>query len=383
MQDSKTSRSVPFFDYPHVFTSQESAMLATVRDVGRRGAYIMQRDLEEFEQRLAEYVGAKYVLGLANATDALHFALRAAGIGVGDEVILSSHTMVATPAAAHFAGATPVPVECGSDHLINPDAVRDAVTPRTKAIMPTQLNGRTADMDELQKIADQYGLLIIEDSAQALGSKFKGRCAGTFGAAGCISFYPAKTLGCLGDGGCLITNDDKIYESVKLLRDHGRNDQGKVVTWGLNSRLDNLQAAILNNQLSLYDDAVARRREIAKLYHSQLEGRDQIVLPPDADSDPDHFDVYQNYEVEVENRDQLRAYLHQHGIGSLIPWNGQAVHQLTQLGFDQSLPYTDRLFQRVLMLPMNTAVSNDDVTYVCQSILKFYCSGASSRTEAA
>ncbi|HJN13329.1 MAG TPA: DegT/DnrJ/EryC1/StrS family aminotransferase, partial [Pirellulaceae bacterium] len=241
-----SDRKVPFFNYPDVYLSDENSLLSIMQDVCKRGAFIMQKDLREFEQNVASYVGVKHVVGLANATDALHLAVRAAGIGPSDEVIFSSHTMVATPAAVHFAGATPIPVDCGSDHLIDPDAVAAAITPRTKAIMPTQLNGRTADMDALEAIASKHGLLILEDSAQALGSKFKGRSAGTIGVAGCISFYPAKTLGCFGDGGCLLTNDDSIYEQTLLLRDHGRNADGDVVMWGLNSRLDNLQAAVLN-----------------------------------------------------------------------------------------------------------------------------------------
>ena len=222
-----SSREVPFFNYPSVFTTDETKLLELIQDVGRRGAFIMQSDLEEFESMLAEYVGAKHVIGMANATDALHFLVRASGIGPGDEVIFCSHTMVASPAAIHFAGAKPVPVECGNDHLIDPQAVAAAVTPRTKAIMPTQLNGRTAKMDALREIAEMHDLLILEDSAQALGSRFKGQCAGTFGAGGCISFYPAKTLGCLGDGGCLITNDSQVYEEVLLMRDHGRNHEGR------------------------------------------------------------------------------------------------------------------------------------------------------------
>ena len=166
-------RSVPFFDYPAVFTSDEQQLTAIICDVARRGAFIFQQELADFEKHLAEFVDAKYVLGMANATDALHLAVRAAGIGLGDEVIFCSHTMVATPAAVHFAGATPVPVECGTDHLIDPQCISAAITPRTKAIMPTQLNGRTADMDAVLAIAKEHDLLVIEDAAQALGSRFK------------------------------------------------------------------------------------------------------------------------------------------------------------------------------------------------------------------
>jgi len=176
---AKTSqRFVPFFNYPHVFTSQETEFMSIIQDVGRRGAFIMQQDLKAFEQHLAKFVGAKYALGVGNCTDGLYITLRAAGIGHGDEVIFCSHTMVATAAAIYFARAIPVPVECGPDHLIDPVSVEAAITPRTKAIMPTQLNGRTCDMDALQAIADQNALLIIEDAAQALGSRFKGKAAG-------------------------------------------------------------------------------------------------------------------------------------------------------------------------------------------------------------
>lgn len=365
-------RNVPYFNYPYVFTSEADHFTLIFQDVGRRGAFIMQRDLRDFEQHLATFTGARYALGVSNATDGLHIALRAAGIGPGDEVIFCSHTMVATAAAIHFAGATPVPVECGADHLMDPAAAAAAVTPRTRAIMPTQLNGRTCDMDALQAIADKHGLLIIEDAAQALGSKFKGKQAGTFGIASAISFYPAKTLGCLGDGGAVLTNDDDVYRKLFLLRDHGRDETGDVVMWGLNTRLDNLQAAILDYKLARYDQEIARRREIASLYQRLLGDVGELVLPPAPDSDPDHFDIFQNYEIEAERRDDLRAYLKEHGVGTLIQWGGKAVHQFEKLGFKVSLPYTERMFTRCLMLPMNRSLSDDDVEYVCETIRQFY-----------
>jgi dTDP-4-amino-4,6-dideoxygalactose transaminase len=364
--------TIPFFDYPSLFKSDEKNLISLIQDVGRRGAFIMQRELEEFESTLAEYLGARHVIGMANATDALHFAVRAAGIGPGDEVIFSSHTMVATPAAAFFAGAIPVPVECGNDHLIDPAAVEKAITSSTKAIIPTQLNGRTADMGALQKIADANGLTIIEDSAQSLGSQYKGKCAGTFGLAGCISFYPAKTLGCLGDGGCMVTNDDDIFRRARRLRDHGRDADGEVVSWGLNSRLDNLQAAILLHKLKSYDRDVARRREVADMYEAALGNVTELRLPPAPGSEPDHFDVFQNYEIEAEQRDELRDYLSEQGIGTLIQWGGKAVHQFAKLGFRQRLPKTERLFETMLMLPMNTSIRDDQVQRVCDCIKRFY-----------
>jgi dTDP-4-amino-4,6-dideoxygalactose transaminase len=365
-------RRIPFFDYPQVFLSDEQELMAIIADVGRRGAFIQQSDLVQFESRLADYVGAKHVLGMANATDALHLALRAGGIGPGDEVIFCSHTMVATAAAIHYAGGIPVPVECGADHLIDVNAVKKAITPRTKAILPTQLNGRTANMDAIFAIAREYNFVVFEDAAQALGSKFNGRCAGTFGRASCVSFYPAKTLGCLGDGGCVITNDDELARRVRLLRDHGRDDIGEVRAWGLNSRLDNLQAAILNCKLDHYDKAIARRREIAALYQYQLGSLPELVLPPAPESDAEHFDIFQNYEIEAERRDELRDHLKAHGVGTLIPWGGKAVHQFRDLGFIQSLPFTEALFEKILMLPMNTFLSDADVIYVCDCVRTFY-----------
>ena len=365
-------RSVPFFDYPHVFASHEEDFVSIFQDVGRRGAFIAQQDMRDFEQHLAAFTGARYALGFSNATDGLHVALRAAGIGRGDEVVFCSHTMVATAAAIHFAGATPVPVECGPDHLMDPVAAAAAITPRTRAMMPTQLNGRTCNMDALQAIADSHGLLIVEDAAQALGSKYKDRQAGTFGVASAISFYPAKNLGCLGDGGAVLTNDDVMHRKMFLLRDHGRDETGEVVMWGLNTRLDNLQAAILDFKLTHYDEAINHRRRIATLYQAQLGDLQELVLPPAPDSDPDHFDVFQNYEIEAECRDDLKAYLKERGIGTLVQWGGKAVHQFEKLGFKVSLPCTERMFTRCLMLPMNRSLSDDQVQYVCQMVREFY-----------
>lgn len=366
------TRTVPYFNYPRLFTDQEAAMVETFKNVGRRGAFILQKDLVRFEENLARYVGAKYAVGVGNATDGLIIALRAAGIQPGDEVILSSHTMIATAAAVHFAGGVPVPVECGADHLIDPAAVEAAITPKTRFIMPTQLNGRTCDMDVIQGIAGRHNLGIVEDAAQALGSKFKGRCAGTFGAAGAISFYPAKVLGCLGDGGAVITSDDAVYEQLLLLRDHGRNADGDIVAWGLNTRLDNLQAAFLDMQLTDYPHVVARRREIAAMYQELLGGVPELVLPPAPGSEADHFDIFQNYEIEAIRRDELKAFLREQGIGTLIQWGGQAVHQCRKLGFTVELPYTDRLFTRMLMLPINMTLDDDDVRYVAETVRRFY-----------
>lgn len=365
-------RSIPFFNYKGAFTAREDEYVAIFRDIIHRGAFVQQRDLRQFEQNLADYLGVKHAIGVGNATDGLVMAWRAAGLRAGDEVIFPSHTMVASPASVAHAGGVPVPVDCGPDHLVDPATIEAAITTRTKAIMPVQLNGRTADMDRIQEIAEHHDLYVIEDSAQALGSRFKGRFAGTFGRAGVFSFYPAKILGCFGDGGAVVTNDDEIARKVLLLRDHGRDENGEVVTWGFNSRLDNLQAAILDLQFRDYDSIITHRRSLAACYDRNLNNLQELQLPPAPDSDTDHFDVYQNYEIQADNRDELRAFLSESGVGTIVQWGGKPVHQFTALGLRRELPNTDRLFQRCLMLPMNMMVSIDDVEYICSRIRRFY-----------
>ena len=363
---------VPFFDYPHVFTAQENEFLRILKDVGSRGAFIMQQDLQNFEQRIADYCGSKYAVGVDNATDGMQHGLMAGSVEAGAEIIICSRTMIATASAIHFAGAIPVPVDVGSDHTIDPDAIAGSITSKTRAIMPTQLNGRTADMSAIQSIADQHGLDIYEDAAQALGAKFQGQYAGTFGKCACISFYPAKILGCLGDGGLVLTADREIYDKLLLLRDHGRANNGDISLWGFNSRLDNLQAAFLNFQFDNYDQVIKRRREIAAQYQELLKDVDQVHLPPDPDANSDYFDVYQNYEIEAQQRDKLKSFLADNGIGTLIQWGGKAVHQFAKLGFDQTLPYTEKVFTLLLMLPLNMSITDTEVNYVAEKITAFY-----------
>lgn len=366
-------RTVPFFNYPYLFKSREDDFIRIFKEVGNRGAYILQKDLLEFEHNLASFAGTKYGVGVANGTDAIWLALMAAGIGNGDEVIFASHTYIATAAAIHFVGATPVPADCRPDHMIDPESVRKLVTKKTRAILPTQLNGRCCDMDALLLIANEHNLIILEDAAQGLGAKFKGKGIGTFDRGATISFYPAKNLGSFGDAGGFVTNNKDMYDQVMLLRDHGRNDDGIFVRWGFNSRLDNLQAAILNYKLGYYEKEIQRRREIATFYQDHLGDIEELLLPPAPDADKNYFDVYQNYEIEAERRDELKIFLKENGIGTLIQWNGQPVHSITSLGFPGTgLPYTEAMFKKCLMIPMNTSLQNEDLEYVCEKISKFY-----------
>jgi dTDP-4-amino-4,6-dideoxygalactose transaminase len=365
-------RAVPFFSYQDVFSRQEDEYVRIFRDVVRRGAFIMQQDLARFESHLAEYLHVAHVIGVGNATDGLTMAFRAAGLRPGDEVIFPSHTMVASAASFAVLGGVPVPVDCGTDHLMDPGAIASAITPRTRFLMPVHLNGRTARMDAVEAVAARHNLIVIEDAAQGLGSRFKGRFAGTFGLAGAFSFYPAKILGGFGDGGAVVTNNADVARHIRLQRDHGRSDSGDVELWGVNSRLDNLQAALLDFQFRDFATVIWRRRDIATQYQRKLGDVQQLVLPPAPDTGPDHFDTYQNYELEAEERDALREFMRRHGVGTLVQWGGKAVHQFEQLGMQVTLPVTERLFTRSLMLPLNMTVSDEDIDYVCRLIREFY-----------
>jgi dTDP-4-amino-4,6-dideoxygalactose transaminase len=364
---------IPFFRYPHLFNQYRDETMSAMVDVMERGAFILQKEVTEFEEGIEKMINVRHAIGVANGTDGLIIALRAAGVHPGDEVIVPSHTYVASAASIHFVGATPVLVDCLDDHMIDPASVEAAISSKTTCIMPIQLNGRTANMDALQKIADKHKLVIVEDAAQGLGSTFKGKHAGTFGAAAEFSLYPAKVLGCFGDGGIITTNDDAVAKQINLLRDHGRNEQGLVVTWGLNSRLDNLQAGILNVRLRHFPAEINRRRELAARYDAGLRDVPEMLLPPAPDSDKNHFDVYQNYEVEGERRDALRSHLEADGVRTIIQWAGTPVHGFNLPGVRVTdLPRTRKLFERCFLLPMNTSLTNDEVDYICASIRRFY-----------
>lgn len=371
-QNKVSTRQVLFFNYQALFEQDRDGLTQVMLDVCSRGAYIMQRDLREFEDALAKFTGARHAIGVSDGTNAILLGLRALNLPAGSEIIMASHTYVATANSAYYAGLVPVPVECGRDHIIDPTSVEEAITPRTRVIMPTQLNGRCADMDVILALANKYSLIIAEDAAQALGARFKGVHASLFGAFGTLSFYPAKVLGCFGDGGAVLTNSDEIADYVRMARDHGRNEDGEFVMWGTNARLDNLQAAILNHKLKSYDEVMKRRRWIAARYQAQLGNLPDLYLPPSPDSDPRHFDIYQNYEIEAERRDDLKEYLKIHGISTIIQWAGQPLHRIKALGLDRPLPKTDRMFERCLMLPIHMAMSDTDVDYVAETIRAFY-----------
>ena len=365
-------QNVPFFEYPRLWSNDRKEFLSIIDSVSSTGGFILQKAVLDFEAALADYTGANYSVGVGNATDGMEIFLEAIGIKQGDEVIISSHTMLATASAIKIAGGVPIPVDIGVDNLIDIQAIEDAITSNTVGIMPTQLNGRVCDMDGILAIAKKHNLFIVEDAAQALGARYKGQHAGTFGLASAISFFPAKVLGCFGDAGAVLVNDKALYHKVYQIHDHGRDTDGEVKCWGRNSRLDNIQAAILSHKLKSYNSVIARRREVAQMYQDRLGHLEELQLPFAPSVESDNFDVYQNYELQANNRDALKVYLSEKNIGTLIQWGGLAIHQFTQLGFNQVLPNTDRFFEQCIMLPMNVFISNSDVDYICEMVTQFY-----------
>lgn len=364
---------VKFINYPAHFQSMESEVMGIVHEVLRGGDLILRKQTEEFEANLAAFCGTKHAVGVSNCTDALHLCYRAAGIGPGDEVITVSHTFAATVAGIVHAGATPVLVDVGDDHNMDPDKIEAAITPRTKTIVPVSLNGRACDLPRIINIADRHGLLVIEDSAQALGTVIQGKKAGAWGLAGCFSFYPAKILGAFGDAGAVVTDDGRFAEKIRLLRNHGRTSDGQIAHWSFNCRIDNLQAALLDFKLKRLPQWLERRRAIAGIYQQELRSVAQLRLPPPPEDGADRYDIFQNYELESENRDGLLAHLRSSGVEIILPWGGSGVHQFPALGLGHfSLPRTEALFRKVIMLPMYPELTDDEARYVAGVVKQFH-----------
>lgn len=366
------SQSIPFLNYSTLFSHDAENYIEVLRDTLSRGAFVLQNDVAEFEKALREYLGITYAFGVSDGTNALILGLHAAGIGVGDEIILPGHCDIAMASAVHFVGATPVLADIEPNGLVNPASIEQRVGERTAGIGLAHVNGRTCDMDAIRAIAERFGIRLFEDADQALGAKYKGQNAGTFGTFATFSFDPAGTLGCFGDAGAIVTNDDELARKIGLLRNHGRGPDGRVVGWGTSSRLDNIQAAILKYKFRTYRWDVARRREIAAHYDRALGGIDDLTLPPGPQGDQDRFDVFQSYEVKAGRREALRSHLDAHGIGTMVQWDGRALHHHRELELDAALPATDRYFERCFLLPMNTALTNDEVDRICQIIGEFY-----------
>lgn len=364
----------PFVDLPTHWASLRDELLPAIESVLSRGQVILREELKRFEEEAAAFCGTRFAVGLNSCTDGMFLALNAAGVRRGDEVITVGHTFVATVAAIVHNGAKPVLVDVNlDDHLMDTALVKQAITARTKAVIPVHLNGRLCGMDRLMRLAREHGLVVVEDAAQALGASLDGRRAGSFGLAGAFSLYPMKLLGAFGDGGILVTNDESVYQRVRLLRDHGQDrGTGEVLMFGFNSRLDNLQATILSLKLRHLPAWIERRRRLAGIYEAGLADLAEIAFPPGPGSDPRRFDVYQNYVIRTPERDQLAKHLDQRGVEVLISWP-TPMHHHRKLGLGKfRLPVTEELSRTVLSLPMNPEVTDEQAHYTLECVREFY-----------
>ncbi len=358
------------------YKDHKKEFLSAVDSVFSRGDLILRQDLEDFEKKIAKLVGTKYAIGVNSGTDALSLAMEAAGIKAGDEVITVGHTFLASISAIYHQGAKAVLIDVGNDFNMNPDLIESAITSKTVAIEPVHLNGRTCDMDKILEIAKKHNLMVIEDAAQALGSKYKTRegvwrMAGSFGIAGCFSMYPFKMLGAFGDAGMVTTNDAEIARKVRLLRFNGE-DRGdrKFYYHGYTALLDNLQAALLGVKLKYFKDWIKRRRCIAGIYKKELKNLSNIKLPDFGDAR--FFDVYQNYVIRAENRDGLAKHLTEQGVETLISWDTPMYKQPVMQPNNIVLPETEKICKEAVSLPMYPELTDKQIIYAADSIKDFY-----------
>ncbi|CAN5904248.1 DegT/DnrJ/EryC1/StrS family aminotransferase [soil metagenome] len=362
-------KSVPFLDLGRMHQEIRDALETAFRRVLDSGCFIMGPELEAFEAEFAEYSDVKYCVGVGNGLEALHLLLRAYGIGPGDEVIVPSNTFIATWLAVSGCGAIPVPVEPREDtHNIDPALIANAITERTRAIIPVHLYGQPADMDPINELARKHNLIVIEDSAQAQGARYKGRRTGSLGNAAATSFYPGKNLGALGDGGAVLTNDPVIAEKVKLLRNYGSSVKYQHDVAGYNSRLDEMQAAFLRVKLRGLDKANEQRRAVAAFYSNQLLGLG-ISLPHVPDwAEP----VWHLYVVRCTRRDELKATLEQRGISTVIHYPTPPHLQLCYKEFaNHSLPLAAALAREVLSLPISQVIDESELEQVAEAVRSF------------
>lgn len=324
--------------------------------------YILGSEVSAFEQEFASYLGALFACGVANGTDAIRLALMAVGVQAGDEVITVSHSAVATVAAIVEVGAVPVMVDIDPQtYCIDIAAIRSAITPKTRAIVPVHIYGHPADMLSIMQLAKEFNLKVVEDCAQAHGASILGKKIGTFGDAAAFSFYPTKNLGALGDGGAVVCQDPIINERVKNLRQYGWKTRYISDCHGINSRLDEIQAAILRVKLKYLETGNQRRREIGAQYSAALSNSG--VIAPYTCEGVKH--AMHLYVVQSKNRDALSVYLREEGIATALHYPA-AIHQQAAYRIEASLVQTESIYKNILSLPMFPELSEAQVEYICQ-----------------
>jgi len=357
---------IPYIDLKRQHLLIREEILAAVGRVIGHGNFILGQEVEQFEAAMAAYCGTKYAVGVNSGTDALFLCLKAYGVGPGDEVITVPNSFLATASAIVAVGATPVFVDAREDMNIDPELVEDKITEKTRAIIPVHLTGRPADMDPIMRTARAHHLLVIEDAAQAIGARYKGRRAGSLGHCGCFSLHPLKTLNACGDGGIITTDDEQLHRSLTQLRNIGLKNRNESDLWGYNSRLDTLQAAILLVKLKYLDIWIEQRRNNASYYCRYLE--DVLEVPSERDFEQS---AYHTFIIRSERRAELQDYLEKHGVGTRIhyPIPIHLQQAAKSLGYEKGdFPICERQAQTSLSLPVYQGLTREELRYVVDRI---------------
>ena len=362
---------IPYVDLAAQYAEERAELLPIVDRILSSGGYVGGEVIDRLEGKLAALCRTKHAVVLNSGTDALILGMRALGIGAGDEVITPPNSFVASTAAIVHLGAKPVFADVLPDQNIDPERIAAAITPRTKAIMPVHLTGRVADMDPIMDLAQRHGLFVIEDAAQSIGSTYRERPAGSFGDVGCFSTHPLKNLNGVGDGGFMTTNRDDVAASVRLLRNHGLADRNTVTEFGFVSRMDTLQAAVLEFRLGRLDDIIQKRRANAARYRSLLDTR-HVFMAPDRQIE---FNTHHTFIIQTEQRDALQQHLTEQGIGTAIHYPVPIHLQpaANTLGYGRGdFPVTERQAERILTLPVNQSLTAAQIDRVGDVINQFF-----------
>ncbi|MEC9257620.1 MAG: DegT/DnrJ/EryC1/StrS family aminotransferase [Candidatus Poribacteria bacterium] len=362
-------KHIPYVDLISQHSSIKELILTAVEEVLDHGQFVNGEETTAFEKAFTQLCEVQFAVGVNSGTDGLILALHALGVGFGDEVITSPNSFVASSSCISWVGARPVFVDVKEDYNMDPTQIEDKITPRTKAILPIHLTGRPAEMKMILEIAERHNLYVIEGCSQAVSAEYYSKRVGSFGA---ISVFPLKTLNACGDSGIITTDDVDIYEELLLLRNHGLRSRDDCVTWGFNSRLDSVQAAILLIKMDYLDLWTNKRISNAKYYQKELSEVDAIKLPKDK---PYEKAVYHTFVIEIDNRDALRSYLLEHGIETSVhypvPIHLQAAAK--DLGYKRGdFPVTEKQSERILSLPVHQNLQDDDLDHVVKTIKAFY-----------
>jgi len=363
-------KNIQMFDMKKQYKQVKDKVDKKVIEVLESGYYVGGPEVKAFEEKCANFIGVKHAIGCANGTDALQIAMMAMGIGVGDEVITTPFTFIATAETIKILGAIPVFVDVEEDtYNIDPSKIEAAITKKTKAIIPVHLYGQVADMDSINEIAKKHKLFVIEDNAQGIGAKYKTKMAGSLSDFSTVSFYPAKNLGAAGDGGLMLTNDDKLADLARQIANHGQKVRYKHGIIGVNSRLDAIQAGILSIKLDYLNIWNKERHRIAKIYKDKL--KEVSIVPHEKKH---NFHIYHQFSIQIKNRDELQKFLADKGIPSAIhyPIPLHLQEAFVDLNLPKgTFPISEKISDNIISLPMHPELTEAEIKYITNTIIEF------------